>query len=155
MLTEMKSLHPIPRGLLVIITHNMQTILLGASLPHGNMQFTTSFCSMLKRSCHTAWDYSDVDSGVSAVIFLLCISFHLLYPFVLWSTSGSLLLGESERSSCYRYHFLQLLPLVPFAVQRASPSPNMHAQQHAYKLVSLSFVSSNRAEKHMFKIFII
>lgn len=37
MLTEMKSLHPVPRGPLVIITHNMQTILLGASLPHGNM----------------------------------------------------------------------------------------------------------------------
>lgn len=152
MLTEMKSLPAVPRGPLVIITHNMQTILLGASLPHGNMQFITSFCSMLKRSCHTAWDYSDVDSGVSAVISLLCISFHLLYPFVPWSTSGSLLLGESERSSCYRHHFLQLLPLGSFC---SLASPNMHTQYHAYELVSLSFMSSSRAEKHMFKIVII
>lgn len=153
MLTEMKSLHPAPRGLLVIITHNMQTILLGASLPHGNMQFITSFCSMLKRSCHTAWDYSGVDSGVSAVISLLCISFHLLYPFVLWSTSGSLLLGESERSSCYRYHFLQLLPLGSFCCSACCSLPQHTHTQHAYKLVS--FMSSSRVEKHMFKMFII
>lgn len=155
MLTEMKSLHPGPRGLLVIITHNTQTILLGATLPHGNMQFITSFCSMLKRSCHTVWDYSGVDSGVSAVIFLLCISFHLLYPFVLWPTSGSLLLGESEGSSCFRRRFLQLLPLGSFCCLAAPPSRSVHTQQRAYKLVSLSFMSSSRVEKHMFQIFII
>lgn len=86
---------------------------------------------MLKRSCHTAWDYSGVDSGVSAVIFLLCISFHLLYPFVLWFTSGSLLLGESERSSCYRYHFLQLLPLGSFCCWACYSLPqHTHSSMH-------------------------